>query len=39
MMRVQHEFARHNEEYTALDVVGFPYTSTTSADAALKKLA
>jgi len=26
MVRVQHEFARHNEEYTALDVVGFPYS-------------
>ena len=26
MMRVQHEFARHNDQYTALDVVGFPYS-------------
>ena len=26
MVRVQQEFARHSEEYTALDVVGFPYS-------------
>ena len=26
MMRVQHEFARHNDQYTALYVVGFPYS-------------
>ncbi len=25
MARVQQEFARHNDEYTALDVVGFPF--------------
>ena len=26
MARVQQEFDRHSEEYTALDVVGFPYS-------------
>ena len=26
MVRVQHEFARHNDQSTALDVVGFPYS-------------
>ena len=26
MVYVQQEFARHSEEYTALDVIGFPYS-------------
>ena len=26
MARVQQEFARHNDQYAALDVVGFPYS-------------
>ena len=26
MVRAQQEFARHSEEHTALDVVGFPFS-------------